>query len=351
MRQVGRQVPRRFVRQPLGICAEHHRSPLPLGTVGTHVHLQRPPRLFVAIPEVAYNLHPLSGASLSLPILASRHGRLKRGAYLAFLVPPGVRGLQGQHVCCAEFLQGSFETPLLAIERVGHHRLEGYIPLYGKLYQLRGDLELGAKCGVLLAALEVMGGGVRLEVHRIVDPLVRPQAAYADHPALGLADVGQPLSAYVRRMLTPLAVAVLVYCQNALLARSSGVLIDHELEATFVDLLRIPPRFRKEPLQALRFLSLRPNHGFGIGKSGQSLVAFGGHDESFQVAPERVALGAGAEEVIEALGIVFEWSRSRTYWVASGHGETPPQPLEHDFLPTTTNYRYESSKPRACYEL
>src|SRR5215208_7867920 len=91
MRQIGRQVPRRFVRQPLGICGEHHRSPLPLGTVGTHVHLQRPPRLFVAIPEVAYNLHPLSGVSLSLPILASRHSRLKRGAYLAFLVPPGVR--------------------------------------------------------------------------------------------------------------------------------------------------------------------------------------------------------------------------------------------------------------------
>src|SRR5215212_3700612 len=182
MRQVGRQVPRRFVRQLLGIRADHHRSPLPLGTVWTHVHLQRPPRLFVSIAEVAYNLHPISGASLSLPLLASRHGRLERGAYLVFLVPPGVGGLQGQHVCCAEFLQGSFEAPVLAVERVGHHRPEGYIPLYGKLYQLRGDLELGAKSWVLLASLEVMRGGVRLEVHRIVDPLVGKQAAYAYHP-------------------------------------------------------------------------------------------------------------------------------------------------------------------------
>src|SRR5215204_5632186 len=343
MRQVGRQVPRRFVRQPLGIRGDHHRSPLPSGTVGTHVHLQRPPRLFVSIAEVAYNLHPISGASLSLPLLASRHGRLIRGAYLVFLVPPRVRGLQGQHVCCAEFLQGSFqgsfEAPVRAVERVGHHRPEGYIPLYGKLYQLRGDLELGAKSWVLLASLEVMRRGVRLEVHRIVDPLVGPQAAYAYDPALGLAYVGKPLPAYVRRMLAPLAVSVLVYYQHALLARSSGVLIDHELEATFVDLLRIPPRFRKEPLQALCFLSLGTCHGFGISKSGQSLVAFGRQEQTFQVAPERVALGAGAEEVIEALGIVFEWSRSRTYWVASGHGETPPQPLEHDFLPTTTNYR------------
>src|SRR5215203_3743270 len=239
MRQVGRQVPRRFVRQPLGIRGEHHRSPLPLGTVWTHVHLQRPPRLFVSIAEVAYNLHPISGASLSLPLLASRHGRLIRGAYLVFLVPPRVRGLQGQHVCCAEFLQGSFEAPVLAVERVGHHRPEGYIPLYGKLYQLRGDLELGAKSWVLLASY-----------------------------------VGKPLPAYVRRMLAPLAVSVLVYYHHALLARSSGVLIDHVLEATFVDLLRIPPRFRKEPLQALCFLSLGTCHGFGISKSAQSLVAF-----------------------------------------------------------------------------
>src|SRR5215203_4201937 len=344
MRQVGRQVPRRFVRQPLGIRGEHHRSPLPLGTVWTHVHLQRPPRLFVSIAEVAYNLHPISGASLSLPLLASRHGRLIRGAYLVFLVPPRVRGLQGQHVCCAEFLQGSFEAPVRAVERVGHHRPEGYIPLYGKLYQLRGDLELGAKSWVLLASLEVMRRGVRLEVHRIVDPLVGPQAAYAYDPALGLASyVGKPLPAYVRRMLAPLAVSVLVYYQHALLARSSGVLIDHELEATFVDLLRIPPRFRKEPLQALCFLSLGTCHGFGISKSGQSLVAFGRQEQTFQVAPERVALGAGAEDGIEAVNVVLKWAWSRaSYWVAFGHSGTPPHPLEHGPRPCSTNYRYST---------
>jgi hypothetical protein len=75
----------------------------------------------VAIPEVAYNLHPLSGASLSLPILASRLGRLKRGAYLAFLVPPGVGGLEGHNVAYPKLVEALFETLILAIERIGDY--------------------------------------------------------------------------------------------------------------------------------------------------------------------------------------------------------------------------------------
>src|SRR4051812_28168856 len=55
---------------------------------------------------------------------------------------------------------------------------------------------------------------VRLEVHRIVPPLIRPQAADAHHPVVSLADVGQPLPADVGGVLAPFAVAVLVYDQD-----------------------------------------------------------------------------------------------------------------------------------------
>jgi hypothetical protein len=52
-----------------------------------------------------------------------------------------------------------------------------------------------------------------------------------------------------------------------------------------------------------------------------------------------VALGASTKEIVEALGIVLEWTRSRTYGVAFAHGETPPPPLEHGSQPYSTNYR------------
>src|SRR5215213_6561764 len=204
---------------------------------------------------------------------------------------------------------------------------------------LGGYLQLGAEMGVLLATLEVMCRGVRLEVHWIVNPLICPQAAYVDHSVFGLAYVSQPLHAYVSSLLAPLAVSMLVYDQNALFARSTRRIGYHEFQSTLVDLLGIPPRFRKEPLQALRFLSLGSYNRLGVGQSRQSLVALGGQQQTLQVAPESVVLSAGTEEIIKARSIVFEWSRSRAYRVSSGHSEAPPPPLEHDSRPYSTNYR------------
>src|SRR3712207_574425 len=112
-----------------------------------------------------------------------------------------------------------------------------------------------------------MRGGVGLEVNGPVDLLVCKQAAYTHHPALGFADVGQPLPAHVGRMLAPLAVPMLVYYQHAFLVRSGRGLSEQDLQPTLVDLLGVPPRFREEPLQALGLFALRPAHGLGVGKS------------------------------------------------------------------------------------
>ena len=49
-------------------------------------------------------------------------------------------------------------------------------------------------------ALTLMLWRIALEIHRPVELLIRPQATYAHHSAVGLAD-----------MLAPLAVPVLVY--------------------------------------------------------------------------------------------------------------------------------------------
>src|SRR5215210_3419919 len=98
---------------------------------------------------------------------------------------------------------------------------------------------------------------VGLEIHGIVDPLIRPEARNAHHPAVGLADVAQPLLAHVRRMLAPFAVPVLVYDQNAFAVGGGSGLFEQEFEPALVDLLGVPPRFREEPLQALRLFALR----------------------------------------------------------------------------------------------
>src|SRR3712207_2302879 len=122
--------------------------------------------------------------ALILPSFASRHGCLIRGAYLAYSVPPGVRRLKGHHVAHLELVQSLFETLILAVERVGHHRAKWDALFHGLLHQLGGYLELGAERRVLLASLEVMRRGVGLEVNGPVDLLVRKQAAYTHHPAL-----------------------------------------------------------------------------------------------------------------------------------------------------------------------
>jgi hypothetical protein len=69
---------------------------------------------------------------------------------------------------------------------------------------------------------------------------------------------------------------MLIYYKYALLHRSDRWISEQELQPALVDLLWVPPRLREKPLQALRFLSLCSGHRLGVGKSGQSLVAFGG---------------------------------------------------------------------------
>src|SRR5215204_2617620 len=154
-----------------------------------------------------------------------------------------MRGLEGHHVAHPKLAQTLFETFILTVERVGYHRTKWDALFRGLLHQPGGYLELGAELGILLASPEVVRGGVGLEVNGPVDLLVCPQAAYTYHPALGLADVSQPLPAHVSSLLAPLTVPMLIYCQDTLLVWSARALFEQELDAALVNLLRVPPRF------------------------------------------------------------------------------------------------------------
>jgi hypothetical protein len=68
---------------------------------------------------------------------------------------------------------------------------------------------------------------------------------------------------------------MLLYDQNAFVVGEGSGLFKQKLQTALANLLGIPPRFLEEPLQALRLPSLRSYNRIGVGKSGQSLVAFG----------------------------------------------------------------------------
>src|SRR5215208_48178 len=185
-------------------------------------------------------------------------------------------GLEGHNVAHPKLAQRPFETLILTVERVGYHRTNRDLLFHCLFHQLGGYLQLGAEGRVLLASLKVVGGGVGLEANGPVDLLVRPQAAYADHPTLGLADVSEPLPSYMSGFLAPLAIPVLIYDQHAIFGGSHSRGFAHQLQPPCVNLPGVPPRFREKPLQALSLLTLRSYHRLSVGKSAQCLVALGG---------------------------------------------------------------------------
>src|SRR5215204_4706630 len=103
-------------------------------------------------------------------------------------MPPRVRLLELQHVADSHLPKRTLELSILAVEGVRHHRAKWDATLHGLLHQLFGYLQLGAEERIILATFEVVRGGVRFEVHRIVPSLLRPQAGYTHHPVFCLAD-------------------------------------------------------------------------------------------------------------------------------------------------------------------
>jgi hypothetical protein len=122
---------------------------------------------------------------------------------------------------------------------------------------------------------------------------------------------------------------VLVYNQHAFIIGGGRRIFEQEFETALISLSRLPPGLRKEPLQAPRFPSLRSGHGLGVSKRGQGLVALRREQKPLQVTPKAVALGASAEEIIEASGIPFQRTGSGLYGQSSGHGGTSLPPLKH----------------------
>jgi hypothetical protein len=87
---------------------------------------------------------------------------------------------------------------MLCVEDVPDHRPEWEIHLYGPLDQLKGYLWFGAKLGIFLTTLEVVGRSVGLDLlQRIVEPLVGVHGAYRDHSIVCLSHAAEVLDSHM----------------------------------------------------------------------------------------------------------------------------------------------------------
>src|SRR5215211_3640682 len=187
-------------------------------------------------------------------------------------------------------LESFLELAMLPIEDVPDHRPEGDAHLHRSLDQPKGYLGLGAKPWVRLAALEMVRGGVGLDLQRIVQSLVNPQARNGHDAVVYLADAAQVLLPDVRRGFPVFSVPGFVYYQRAACLRSGPLIFEHNLHSAPVHPLSRPARLGEEPLKTLCLFALRSQKGFGVGKGGQGLVSLGGQQQSFEVAAESLSL-------------------------------------------------------------
>src|SRR5215210_1130867 len=85
---------------------------------------------------------------------------------------PTTGRLYGQHIGYPSALQTSSELAVLPVEDVPDHRPERDLHLHGSLDQLQSYAGLGAKGGIHLAAVEVVGRSVGFDLQWIVESFV-----------------------------------------------------------------------------------------------------------------------------------------------------------------------------------
>src|SRR5215210_671004 len=215
------------MRQASRISGGYDQPACLLGTVGGAPSFQRPPHFRVSVPETTLEFDPFSRVLRPAPVRAQSHPFYP--ANLPYPVPPGVGGLQRQHVGDLSMLKPFLELAMLPIEDISDHRPEGDLYLQRPLDQLQSYLRLGAKGRVALSTLKVVSGGVGLDLHRIVDPLLSIQARDRHHAIVYLPDPTKILLTDVCRRLAIFAVAGLVYDQDARALRSRLRIFEHQI--------------------------------------------------------------------------------------------------------------------------
>lgn len=152
------------------------------------------------------------------------------------------------------------------------------------------------------------------------------------------------LPAHVRRLRAPLAIAGLVDGQHT--GRVGGRLLfrKEQFQSPLVDLVGIPGRLAKKPLQLLGLRLRRASDRLGVGQRRERLVALRRQKESFEVAAEGFALAAALEQVIEGDGEVLQRTGSSHNRLAVAHGAKKRFAFEEETTHSTADALHESTK-------
>ena len=153
-----------------------------------------------------------------------------------------MRWLERHHIRHRELLQPLLQAAILCVEVISYHCPERPPLLDGLLNELQGDLELGTKGRIVSAFGKGALGSVGLEVNRIVDALIGPQARHRNHPIVDFAHIAQILTSYMCCLVTILAISRLIDHQHSVRVGSRDLILPQQPEPLGLDLALIPVR-------------------------------------------------------------------------------------------------------------
>lgn len=144
--------------------------------------------------------------------------------------PGAAMRLERDHVGQAGLAQ--CEVPVVAdgVGAVGDHRPAAEARLLPAGRESGGQLRFRAEGRVGPAAGEVMGGGVRSRVQRVVHASVCPHRGHRDDAVVGLTQPAQPLPAHVRGRRAVLTVPGVVDHDDPAVVRSGRRLLAQQFK-------------------------------------------------------------------------------------------------------------------------
>src|SRR6516225_10671363 len=131
-------------------------------------------------------------------------------------MPPGMGRIERQDIGNLYLAQSRSQTAILAIEGVGDYCPERPLLLNRVLDELQGNLGFGTERRIVLALSKIALRRVWLDLQRVIDLFVGPQATHGDDAVLDLANVAQVLARHMRRFVSVFAISCLIDDQGSL---------------------------------------------------------------------------------------------------------------------------------------
>ena len=185
-------------------------------------------------------------------------------------------GLEPEDIADLERGEPHAKGRVFPIERVGHDRTEGPLLRDGALHERERNLGLGAEGRVGLAAGKPVRRRVGLDLERVVDALVGPQAGHGDHAVVGLAEIGEILAANVGGLVAVFAVTGLVNDEHAVVVGRTGRIGAQEVQALAIERVGIPGGLERNHCRLCAWRCCAPTTGSVLARAVSVLLRSAG---------------------------------------------------------------------------